>query len=77
MTGKEQKRHSDRHDLTGEYKYGDSGQIFLLVIFTIIWVTDSFIFHFSCLNSGRFTFLFRLPTSLVILFFPVILHNQV
>ncbi|RKY79283.1 hypothetical protein DRQ07_06590 [candidate division KSB1 bacterium] len=69
MTRKKQKRHSDRHDLAGEYRYGDSGQIFLLVIFIITWITDSFIFHFSCLNSVRFTFLFRLPISLVILFF--------
>ena len=33
------KRHDDRKDLIGEHAFGDLGQLILLAIFLIIWVT--------------------------------------
>ncbi len=33
--------------LTGEHRFGDSGQFIILILFLIIWVLDSFIFNFS------------------------------
>ena len=47
METKNVKRHHDRDDLVGEHKYGDIGQLILLVIFMIVWISDSFILKFS------------------------------
>ena len=41
------KKHSDHPHLTGEYRWGDRGQLLLLVIFLGIWITDSFVFNYS------------------------------
>lgn len=41
------KKHSKHPNLTGEHRWGDAGQLILLVIFLGIWITDSFIFHYS------------------------------
>ena len=41
------KKHSDQPHLTGEHKYGDRGQLILLFLFLGVWVTDSFVFHYS------------------------------
>ena len=40
-------RHANRTDLTGEYKYGDAGQLVLALLFLILWILDSFILKFS------------------------------
>jgi protein-S-isoprenylcysteine O-methyltransferase Ste14 len=39
--------HENRPDLTGEHKFGDAGQLILLVIFLIVWILDSFVLKFS------------------------------
>ena len=41
------KKHSEHPNLTGEHRWGDAGQLILLVLFLGIWITDSFIFHYS------------------------------
>lgn len=41
------KKHEGHPHLTGEHKYGDAGQLVLLLLFLGIWITDSFIFHYS------------------------------
>ena len=41
------KKHAGHPHLTGEHRWGDLGQLILLVLFLGIWITDSFIFHFS------------------------------
>lgn len=41
------KKHSDHPHLTGEHKYGDRGQLVLLFLFLGLWISDSFIFHYS------------------------------
>ena len=41
------KKHASHPHLTGEYRWGDAGQLILLVIFLGIWITDSFVFHYS------------------------------
>ncbi len=43
----ERKAHGERNDLTGEHKYGDAGQVVLLVVFLIVWVVDSFLVHYT------------------------------
>ena len=41
------KKHDSHPHLTGEYRWGDLGQLILLVLFLGIWITDSFLFHYS------------------------------
>ena len=41
------KKHASHPNLTGEHKWGDRGQLILLFLFLGIWISDSFIFHFS------------------------------
>ena len=39
--------HKDRKDIIGEHKVSDLGQLIFLILFTVLWVLDSFVFHFS------------------------------
>jgi protein-S-isoprenylcysteine O-methyltransferase Ste14 len=41
------KKHTEHPHLSGEHRWGDTGQLILLVMFLGIWVSDSFIFHYS------------------------------
>lgn len=41
------KKHNDHPHLSGEHRWGDAGQLILLVIFLGVWISDSFIFHYS------------------------------
>jgi len=41
------KKHSGHQHLTGEYRWGDMGQLILFFLFLIIWIGDSFVFHYS------------------------------
>jgi len=41
------KSHRHRSDLTGEYVFGDMGQLILLVVFLVVWIADSFVFKYS------------------------------
>ena len=36
-----------REDLAGEHSFGDAGQGLLFIIFLVVWITDSFVFHYS------------------------------
>ena len=47
MDEKKVKKHHDREDLAGEHKFGDAGQLILLLIFLIVWIGDSFILEYS------------------------------
>jgi len=39
------KKHSD--DLTGEHKFGDTGQLITFILFLIVWITDGFFLHYT------------------------------
>ena len=41
------KKHEGHPHLTGEHKYGDIGQLILFFLFLGVWITDSFVFHYS------------------------------
>ncbi len=41
------KKHTEHPHLTGEHRWGDTGQLILLFLFLGIWITDSFIFHYT------------------------------
>lgn len=41
------RRYEDRHDLSGEHKYGDIGQLIFLALFLVLWGIDSHYLQFS------------------------------
>ena len=41
------KQHAGHPHLSGEHRWGDAGQLILFVIFLGVWITDSFVFHYS------------------------------
>jgi protein-S-isoprenylcysteine O-methyltransferase Ste14 len=41
------KKHEGHPHLSGEHRWGDTGQLILFVIFLGVWITDSFIFKYS------------------------------
>jgi len=59
--------HHDRPDLVGEHKFGDAGQLILLVLFLILWVLDSFVFSFSTKLMEVIPWFIRYPLAIVIL----------
>jgi len=41
------KRHQHRDDLIGEHAAGDAGQMVLAILFTAIWILDSFFLKYT------------------------------
>lgn len=60
------KRHPDHPHLTGEHKWGDRGQLILLLLFLVIWITDSFVFQYSISLTEKVPNLVRMPVAAVI-----------
>ncbi len=61
------KKHSNHPNLTGEHHWGDRGQLLLLVLFLGVWITDSFIFHFSTFLLEIVSNYVRIPVAAVVL----------
>ena len=61
------KRHADRRDLIGEHAFGDLGQLILLALFIIIWISDSFFLKYSTLSLNTISNLVRMIIGFTIL----------
>lgn len=61
------KRHKERPDLAGEHKSGDLYQIIFLIIFLAVWITDSFLFHYSDFLLKYIPLYIRLPLGIITL----------
>jgi len=61
------KSHKHRDDLTGEYAFGDMGQLILLVIFLVVWIADSFVFKYSTFLTQYVSNYIRVPIALIVL----------
>jgi protein-S-isoprenylcysteine O-methyltransferase Ste14 len=57
------KKHESHPHLTGEHRYGDGGQLILFLLFLGIWITDSFIFHYSTFLNERIPDYIRLSLA--------------
>ena len=57
----------DHPHLTGEYRWGDAGQLILLLIFLAIWITDSFIFHYSTFLNEHIPNVIRMPVAMIVI----------
>ena len=72
MKNNKTKRHEGRNDLVGEHAFGDLGQILLLIIFLIVWISDSFIFKYSTLSLDTISNIVRM-----IIGFPILIISGI
>ena len=72
MKNNKTKRHGDRTDLIGEHAFGDLGQLILLAIFLIIWISDSFFLEYSTLSLDTINNLVRM-----IIGFPILIISGI
>ena len=70
------KGHEGREDLIGEHRWGDAGQMILLVLFLVVWIADSFIFKFSTFLSSTIPVTIRIPVGIMILILSGILAKK-
>ena len=61
------KSHQHRSDLTGEYAFGDMGQLILLIVFLVLWIADSFVFKYSTFLTQYVSNYIRVPIALIVL----------
>lgn len=66
------KRHGDRNDLIGEHAFGDLGQLILLAIFLIIWISDSFFLEYSTISLDTIPNIIRM-----IIGFPILIISGI
>src|SRR4030042_1036843 len=59
--------HKNRPDLAGEHKFGDAGQMIILVIFLTVWILDSFVFKFSTFLNEYARWYFLVIPGIIIL----------
>jgi protein-S-isoprenylcysteine O-methyltransferase Ste14 len=57
------KKHPGHPHLTGEHPWGDRVQAILLLLFLVVWITDSFIFHYSTFLTGKIPNVWRMPVA--------------
>ena len=67
------KKHEGHPHLTGEHKYGDRGQLLLFFLFLGIWITDSFVFHYSSFLMDLVPAYLRLAAASLTLFAGIML----
>ena len=60
------KKHAGRPDLVGEHPLGDTLQVVFILVFLGVWITDSFIWHYSTFLSKHVPFYLRLIASVAI-----------
>jgi len=68
VEGHKRSSHEHRKDLAGEYKYGDTGQIVLLIVFVIGMLLDLFLLKLSGSWQELFPWYLR-----IVLFIPILI----
>ncbi|MBN2357265.1 hypothetical protein JXO59_14205 [candidate division KSB1 bacterium] len=48
-----QHKHKNRDDLTGEHTLSDAGQAVIALLFTAVWLLDTFFLHFISRHEER------------------------
>lgn len=61
------KKHEGHPHLTGEYRWGDTGQLILFFLFLGVWITDSFIFNYSTFLRDVVPDYIRIPVAGIVL----------
>ncbi len=81
IKGHKMGHYKGREDIIGEHKFSDLGQLIFLIIFLVLWVLDSFVFHFSTFLTETIPIYISAPIGGVIFllagFFAFKAHQQV
>jgi len=59
--------HAGREDLTGEHTAGDKGQLIFFFIFLAVWISDSFILHWTDFLSDRVAWYYHTAPGILVL----------
>jgi len=70
------KLHEGRDDLTGEYKWGDAGQLVLFFIFIAVWIIDSFFSRTSTFFAEYVHWIIRVLIAAQVLIFSFIISRN-
>jgi protein-S-isoprenylcysteine O-methyltransferase Ste14 len=62
-----QRGHKNRPDLTGEHRFGDAGQLILIIVFLAVWILDSFVFKYSTFLNINIKWYFLVIPGVIIL----------
>ena len=63
------KDHENRPDLAGEHPFGDTLQLIMLIIFSVVTMADYFFFQTHDCFGGKIPFIIRFPIGLVLIAF--------
>jgi protein-S-isoprenylcysteine O-methyltransferase Ste14 len=63
----QERNHRERDDLTGEHALTDIGQLILLILFTGVWIADSFFLHVTTSLNATVPLAVRIPIGVVLL----------
>ena len=55
-----------RDDLTGEHKFGDMGQLIIVILFSIVWVLDSFVFKYTTFLNNYIPLAVQIPLGIIL-----------
>jgi len=61
------RRHEGREDLIGENPAGDMGQIVFALLFTVVWIADTFFFKYTTFLNKYFLFFIRIPLGIILI----------
>ena len=61
------KKHAENPHLSGEHRWGDTVQLILFFVFLGIWISDSFVFHYSTFLEDEIPTFIRVPLAAIIL----------
>jgi len=64
---KPKKNHHDRDDMTGEHKFGDTGQAFFAILFFIVWFSDTYFFRYTTFLNDFVPNVVRAPVGIILL----------
>ncbi len=59
------KKHRDHPHLTGEHRWGDTGQVMLLILFLTVWALDSFVYRYSTFLAAQIPLAVRFAMALL------------
>lgn len=59
------KKHRDHPHLTGEQRWGDTGQVMLLILFLTVWALDSFVYRYSTFLAAQIPLAVRFAMALL------------
>jgi protein-S-isoprenylcysteine O-methyltransferase Ste14 len=56
-----------RDDLTGEHKFGDAGQLIIVILFLVVWVLDSFVFKYTTFLNNHIPLAVQITLGAILL----------